>query len=57
MPCVQTSVAIEMHSRTNGVKHFERLAQEATESQAKRETRSVLRQSLEIDSTERNCSG
>ena len=57
VPCAQTRVAIEMHYRTNGAKRFERLAQQATESRAKQEMRSVLRQSLEIDSTERNCSG
>ena len=40
--------------------HFKRPAQLATEPQAKRETRSVLRHSLVVDSTERgrrHCSG
>ena len=57
VPCAQTRVAIEMHSRTNGAKRFKRLAQQATESRAKQETRSVLHQSLEIDLIERDCSG
>ena len=39
--CAKTRVAIEMHSRTNGAKRFERPAQQVTEPQTKRDTRSV----------------
>ena len=63
VPCAQTRVTIEMHSRMNGTGsavRFERPAQQITEPQAKREMRSVLCHSLVVDSTERgrhHCSG
>ena len=52
VPCAQTRVAIEIHSRTNGAKRRAFLSRpRATEPRAKRETRSVLCHSLVVDST------
>ena len=61
VPCAQTTVAIEMHSRTaQNATCFERPVQQATEPRAKQEMRSVLCHNLVVDSTERehrHCSG
>ena len=58
VPCAQTRVAIEMHSRRNErckAPHVSRglLSRPlATEPRVKREMRSILRHSLVVDSTE-----
>ena len=56
VPCAQTRVTIETHSRVNGAKHgvFREACpagHRALKPRAKREVRSVLCRSLMIDST------
>ena len=52
VPCAQTRVAIETHSRANNMKRctIQETAQQAIKPRAKREVRSVLYHSLVIHS-------